>query len=110
MRGNVLVLERAASKCQAQRSRLVEFNLAFGSILKGSIGRRVLFEIIAPDGTLVDTTLGYSSRWVDTFLPDTISNGTDSFTRASTPLTPMLSLKRGRNGLSRKGRRTKKTK
>jgi hypothetical protein len=62
------------------------------------IGRRVLFELIGPDGLSVDSTLGYSDRWVDTFLPDTISNGT-AYRRATSPLTPVVSLKRARDGV-----------
>lgn len=61
-----------------------------------------MFELIALDGSLVDSTLGYSERWIDTFLPDTIlhGNGTGDFRRATSPLTPVLSLKRGWDGMA----------
>lgn len=68
-------------------------------IIDGSgncLGRRVLFEIIGPDGVYMDSTLGYSEKWVDSMLPDTSSNlPTLSITNRS-PLSPVVSLKRSR--------------
>ena len=46
----------------------------------------------------MDSTLGYSDRWVDTFLPDTVSNGA-AYHRGASPLTPVASLKRERDGI-----------
>lgn len=57
-------------------------------------GRRVLFEVIGSDGTFYDSTLGYSDRWLDTFLPDTTEHSTSNHANISAPLTPVISLKR----------------
>ncbi|KIM23330.1 hypothetical protein M408DRAFT_332417 [Serendipita vermifera MAFF 305830] len=87
-----------AEMCGAMHWSLSEKHL---NIKPREPGRRVLFEVIGPDGTFVDTTLGYSDRWVDTFLPDTVSHANGNLHRISTPLSPVLSLKRGRDGITK---------
>ncbi|CAG7855010.1 SubName: Full=Uncharacterized protein {ECO:0000313/EMBL:CCA77718.1} [Serendipita indica DSM 11827] len=60
-------------------------------------GRRVLFEVIGPDGRRADSTLGFSDEWVDHHLPDTTNRyGRGATTRESKSST-ILSLKRIRS-------------
>lgn len=55
-----------------------------------------MFEVIGRDGTLHDSTLGYTDKWLDQLLPDTVENTVPSNHKHGTPLTPIVSLKRNR--------------
>ncbi|KAG8813481.1 hypothetical protein FRC17_001556 [Serendipita sp. 399] len=66
------------------------------SINARETGRRVLFEIIGEQGSFSDSTLGYSARWLDRYLPDTNPNLSSPDQSFNEPLTPIVSLKRPR--------------
>lgn len=42
----------------------------FCSINNDDLGRKVLFELTRPDGTTYDSTIGYSTHWLQTHMPN----------------------------------------